>query len=83
MFSRLTTASIVTRPAAFLGSALTVTLDALAIPWLRRFRPLHHRSSSGISAFDAASPVLINLTGDTPRSSFGPSARRRAYYALG
>jgi hypothetical protein len=67
------------RPAAFLASVFTVTLDALPIPCPRRFRPLHHRSSSSFSAFGSASPVLLHPT----RSSFGPPVPRHADYALG
>jgi hypothetical protein len=37
LFPRATAASIVARPAAFLDSVLTVTLDALAVRLLERF----------------------------------------------
>ncbi len=70
MFSRPTTASIVTSPAAFSLPVAAVVLDALFAPYPRGFRPLLHKSSSGISAFFSVSPVLIDMTAGPPHFSF-------------
>lgn len=78
MFSRATTASIVASPAAFFVPVATVAFDALFDRCPCEFRPLPHRSSSGISAFFSASASSIDTTANPPHFTFGPSACRQA-----
>ena len=75
-------ASILAVPVAWFLSVVLAVFDALILLFSDGFRPLPHRSSSGISAFWSASLVLIDSTGNLPHFSFRPSVRRRTYYAL-